>query len=466
MKNVILHVFFTVTVTFSYSQRNVDFTAENFQDKKKELSLIKKKLAAGYQLYNKKIAANDKFMQPVIDILQPAYDFNPNNEELNFKMGNSYFILKKYDKALPFFDKAEKIDNEHDIRLILWLGVCEFYAMKYEESYDHLKKFINDGNGGEMLDSIADYYIQKTRNIKTILSNPINTKIEKINISIGNYDSISHPFLSSDENEIFFNVFIKDVKGAEKIVNYYSSAVESGWSKPLQVSIDNFSDQNYEMVCISGRKNKLILKSRSKDNDYDLYESNLMGTRWSNPVKMSSAINTFQNEINATFSNNDSMLYIVTNRNGGIGEYDIWKSIKDENGWWKIPLNIGNEINSDKNEWNISFSGNEEIAYITSDRNQSIGGADIFKSSFTEKVFSAPQQLGYPINTIKNEKNFFSLKTGNKGIMALQNDKDGKTAIYLILLPPQSKSPGTQKEEMLFYSFPSIQKSFIIPNDL
>jgi hypothetical protein len=149
-----------------------------------------------------------------------------------------------------------------------------------------------------------------------------------------------------------------------------------------------------------------------------------------------------------------------------MGEYDIWMSMKDENGWWKNPVNIGGEINSDKNEWNISFSGNEEIAYITSDRQQSIGGADIFKSSFAEKVFSAPQQLGYPINTIKNEKNFFSLKTGNKGIMVLQNDKDEKTAIYLILLPPQSKSPGIQKEEMLFYSFPSIQKSFIIPNDI
>jgi outer membrane protein OmpA-like peptidoglycan-associated protein/tetratricopeptide (TPR) repeat protein len=115
---------------------------------------------------------------------------------------------------------------------------------------------------------------------------------------------------------------------------------------------------------------------------------------------------------------NDSTFIFSSCREGGYGGYDLYMT-EQKDGIWSIPQNLGPEINSIYNERSPFLANSGTLLYYSSDRENSIGGYDIYYATFgVEKSgWNSGNNMGYPISSPGDDL-FFRL------------DKDGRSALF------------------------------------
>lgn len=108
-------------------------------------------------------------------------------------------------------------------------------------------------------------------------------------------------------------------------------------------------------------------------------------------------------ESQPSISPNGDVLYFTSNRKGGFGGLDIYRSERQDDGSWSSPKNLGPTINTSKNEKSPFIHPDSESMYFASDGHPGMGGYDLFKSSLESFTWGKPKNLGYPINSENNE---------------------------------------------------------------
>jgi len=159
---------------------------------------------------------------------------------------------------------------------------------------------------------------------------------------------------------------------------------------------------------------------------------------WSLAQNSGSPVNSPSWESQPSISANGEYLYFVSNRKGGKGGMDIWKcNLKGFSEFgqpvWGNPINLGDSINTPGNEMSPFIHSDGKTLYFASDYWHGLGGYDIFFSrQKNDSIWFKPQNLGFPINSHKDEQ-------------GLVVDASGKNAYY------SSDRPGSSGMDI--YSF-------------
>lgn len=119
----------------------------------------------------------------------------------------------------------------------------------------------------------------------------------------------------------------------------------------------------------------------------------------------------------------ESVLYFASDMPGGYGKSDIYFSVFS-NGQWSKPFNLGPKINTEGNEF-FPFISNDGVLYFASDGHGGLGGLDIYFSVPERGVFSSIENMGYPVNSSKDDFGLALDSTGVKGYFA-SNRPGGK----------------------------------------
>ena len=116
----------------------------------------------------------------------------------------------------------------------------------------------------------------------------------------------------------------------------------------------------------------------------------------------------------------------ISNRAGGLGGFDIYSSHLDDNGHWEAPVNLGDSINTPFNEQSPFIHPDNQTLYFSSDGWVGMGGYDLFVSRRKDDgCWGKPVNLGYPINTQKDEIGLFVNARGNKAYFS-SSRKEGR----------------------------------------
>lgn len=91
------------------------------------------------------------------------------------------------------------------------------------------------------------------------------------------------------------------------------------------------------------------------------------GKDWGEPFNLGAPVNTSYWESQPAISPDGSTLYFVSNRPGGLGGYDIWKSMLKADGYWSQPENLGPEINTPYDEHTPFIHPDGKTLYFSSD---------------------------------------------------------------------------------------------------
>lgn len=135
---------------------------------------------------------------------------------------------------------------------------------------------------------------------------------------------------------------------------------------------------------------------------------------WTEPERMGEAINGRDSwEAQPTVSKDGDWLLFASSREGSRG-IDIYESHRDEAGNWSEARNIGEPINTDQHDKTPFFHTDSKTLYFASKGHLNHGGYDVFYSRIGDDgKWLEPENIGYPINSEKDEHGFIVSTDGS-----------------------------------------------------
>lgn len=390
---------------------------------------------------------------------QSILDKDPNNGNVNYKIGYSYLQTSTNKKeALDFLEiaVAKKVSKNYDpydpmerkapIDALYYLGVAQHLNYKLDDAIKSFTKLKKSVSKKHRLYPLAELGIKQCEEAKIQMASPKEYKITNLGPVINGPDNDFSPVLSLDETSLFFtsrrlrpdstNSRIVNIETGEFKDDIYASykTSEGEWGEPELLNLN--SDDHDATISVSPDGQTLFMYRDSLGDGRILY-SKLIGEIWSDPAKLGSDINTQYWETHATISADESSLYFVSDRPGGYGGRDIYRCVKLPDGTWSRALNVGPTINTALDEDSPFLTPDGKGMYFASQGHNSIGGFDLF---FTKQgvdgEWGAPVTMGYPLNSVDDDVFFQPMADGRRAFYSSERDGGyGKKDIYLIELP-------------------------------
>ena len=280
---------------------------------------------------------------------------------------------------------------------------------------------------------------------KISINNPVSIKTEKLEAPINSESSEIYPVISEDES-----ILIYLEKRDNSNVVYYSVKEGGKWTKPVNINKYIGSIGDSYPSSISNDNSRLYLTVKDYFTSTICYSTFTNG-KWTKMKKLKKPVNAKSWNSHAFESVSGNELYFVSDRKGGFGGLDIYKSVKNKKGQWDKPENLGSIINTELNEIMpiITPDGNE--FYFCSEGHSSIGGYDVFMSvKNPSNTWSEPSNLGYPINTTDDDVYFRPVNDGIFAYSSLpQPDDLTNYDIYRMEINP---NPEKKQEEISLLS--------------
>ena len=135
----------------------------------------------------------------------------------------------------------------------------------------------------------------------------------------------------------------------------------------------------------------------------EVWEAKFKDDRWLPSMRMFFN-RTKYNYFHPAVTPDGKRLYYVSDEAGGYGGTDIYFIDKNEDGSWRPTSNIGQVVNTVGNELFPSFY--DGTLFFSSNGHAGLGGLDIYRLARDARGDATVKNLGYPINTNKDELGF------------------------------------------------------------
>jgi len=123
-------------------------------------------------------------------------------------------------------------------------------------------------------------------------------------------------------------------------------------------------------------------------------------------------------------------LYFVSDREGGLGETDIYSVEIKSSGAYGEPKNLGPKINTPGREM-FPFIAKDSTFYFSSDGHINLGLLDVFKSNIIKDEEAVPENLGAPFNSRFDDFAFYIDPEKETGyVSSNRGDGSGSDDIY------------------------------------
>ncbi|MFU8843702.1 MAG: OmpA family protein [Bacteroidales bacterium] len=427
--------------------QSVEFSKYNFPNHRKELSEAVGFIKAGDKFYARGPGVYDLAIQEYAK----AYQFNPRNALLNYKLGRCYLLDNDKTEAIKYLQKALELDprisldmDDNDVNFLLATAYHLDYNFdaaieKYKAHKTSLSpvQLLKDGQD-------IDKRIDECVTAKKLVAKPVRVFVDNLGNTVNSAFPDYRPLVVPEEDILLFTSSRDNTTGGSRASDsyfyedIYVSYYESGkWSAP-QNSFDMNSNNHDATAGISSDGSILYVYKAGGGNH--LYESTLSGYKYTLPARMDNKINAGFKQSSASLSFDRSTLYFTSVRSDGYGGADIYVTRKDAKGRWQEPVNLGATINTPYDEEGVFIAPDNKTLYFSSRGHTSMGGYDIFKSEFIDGRWTAPVNLGYPINTPDDDVFFTLGKNGQRGYYSSKKqDGYGGHDLYMITFLGASK---------------------------
>ena len=174
-----------------------------------------------------------------------------------------------------------------------------------------------------------------------------------------------------------------------------------------------------------------------------IYKASLIENKWTNIEELPFNSDNFSTS-HPALSEDGLKLYFASDMPNSIGGSDIYYVDVYENGTYGNPKNLGDVVNTKKNE-RFPFVNSEGVLFFSSDGHPGLGLLDIFATvSDKDKNIINVLNLGVPVNSNKDDFSFFMNEDGLSGYFASNREGGvGSDDIYAFDRIPQLRVEGT-----------------------
>lgn len=365
---------------------------------------------------------------------------DPSSPYLNYHVGVCKYQLRQYRKeALTYLEKSnEKINTE----LYFYLGMLYHQNNQYDKALENLRKYL----AVEIRDNdevVINQLINNVTSAQKLSKFPVNVSINNLGITINSAYSDYVPLISADGTKLFFTSRREgstdgklDVYGEYFEDIYLCEILNGKWNFPIQLSAPINTGTHDACVGLTPEgENLLIYRTNTSMTAGDIYLSESDGVKWNVPVLLDPVINSEEwNEPSACFSPDGEVIYFSSNRPGGFGGKDIYRTVKLPNGKWSQPINLGENINTAFDDDAPFVSSNGKELFFSSKGHENMGGFDIFKSEIdSNNKWKSAMNIGFPINSVYDDIYFVLTADGVHGYYSSNKEGGfGGSDIYAI----------------------------------
>jgi len=363
---------------------------------------------------------------------------NPSAQTLK-NAADSYYFVSDAQNALKWYRKLYEVqgNNLTDIYYLRYIQSLKG-VMDYEEAGRMTKEYLDKkGDQKEInryvsqkksLDSLS-----KAKSLYSIKNLEINTSKsdfgatffgDKIVYTSARDTTKFAEKLYNWNNQPFLNLYVAERNPADNTLFNEQLFLPNVMTKYHEATA-TFDDKGKTIYYTTNivKKNKLVIDD-SKTNNFHIVKGEIINNKLENPQDV-----LFDNKDYSTghpsLSEDGKWLFFASDMPGGYGETDLYYvKIANDGTIMSSPKNLGPQINTIGNDVFPYF--NKGVLYFSSDGHYGLGDLDVYESTFlADGSFSAPKNLGAPINSNKDDFAFAMDRAGTYGYVS-SNRAGGK----------------------------------------
>ncbi len=339
----------------------------------------------------------------------------------------SITYLKEASQKVSSGYKGTSLEEENaPFKALLYLGIAYRLNNDFDNALHYLNTYLNTIDDVEKDErSLVEFHISRCNYALEMMQAPSDfsctTLPDEINTAYSNFN----PIVTNDEKIIYY---MNELKFYDAVMT--SIKADTGWQPPENLTPRIKSDGDHRITGISADGRQLFFSANEPYNRGELYVSENTSGDWSELKKLNNQINTQFNETHASVSPDGKTLYFTSDRKGGYGGLDIYRSFKSESGDWGKPVNLGPLINSPYNEESPFLSADGRSLYFSSQGHYNMGGYDVFCSSLdNDNHWLPPVNIGYPLNSTDDDLFLFPVGDGHLAYQAKYSADNGQMDI-------------------------------------
>jgi len=396
---------------------------------------------------NARVAVGYKGWDEALGYLKEALKLEPNFAEALYLQGNCLVMKKQFKEAITPLEKALQLKKDKLPLAAFFLGEAAFYTQQYQKAIDAYPLFLGLPNAASDYVPTAEKNLKKAKFALYASQNPVMFNPVNLGDGINSVGEDYMPCLTADENTLFFTSRRNgNTGGYSSLLQdfdedfYYAQKVDGKWQQAQNLGAPINTTENEGAASITADAKFVFFTGINRPDGYgscDLYLARFNGLEWSEPKNLGEPVNSNAWESHACLSPDGKRLYFSSNRKGTLGGNDIWYSEWDGQKWG-MPVNLGPTINTPGQEYYPFVHADGRTLYFSSNYHEGFGGLDLFMSTWDGTQWTAPKNLGSPLNTVDEEHSIFVSASGKKGyINSTRPGGYGKNDIYEFDLDPK-----------------------------
>jgi len=343
--------------------------------------------------------------------------------------GDIYASQHRLEKAIGIYHRALSLDSVSYPAAFFVLAGWEYKTGNYTASLYDIQYFLRFGNKNIPRYRKAEKLLKNTAFAANAVAHPDKTTLKKINHGINSPADEYINFVDVEEKQLFFTrKFLEREQGKPVYKEHFYLSVQNKgvWQPPEKMRFSWDSTLNMGGMSLSTDGQTMYFTGCYWPESFgscDIYASKKRGHTWQFPQHLDRNVNTSHWDSQAVISSDKKQLFFASKRPGGKGGSDIWISTRQADGRWGKAINPGDNINTAGNEMAPFLHADNRTLYFSSNGRTGMGGYDLYVSrEDSSGHWSKATNLGYPVNTKANEINLFVSLDGSRAWLSSDRD--------------------------------------------
>ena len=380
-----------------------------------------------------------------------ALSLAPESAEAHYYLGECYRHLFEYEKAAPQYQLAIASDSTAFPLAHFYVALTQKQAGQYRTAFRSFNNFLTFAQRHRFKQE-ERWVGQAEKEIQGILFvYELGAKPQ------GNFSLARLPYpINSDYNDYAAQTYrhdssmvlssarptskgsIYDEKFGEFLGDHFVYEKQQQWvEQTSHYQVDKLNTKLNEGTGVfNAAGDQFFFTGCYEEGACQIYVSQRVGQQWSTPQALPQEINVpnFSTK-HPALTPDGNTLYFTSDRPGGQGMNDIWRSERKQ-GSWQPAVNVGPIINTEQNEVSPYYYDAEKHLLFASDGHIGMGGYDLFFADMRKTSPSTVTNAGYPFNSHKDDL-YFHLGDQRGFLTSNRANQDGNFDIYSFLISTQ-----------------------------
>jgi outer membrane protein OmpA-like peptidoglycan-associated protein len=375
-------------------------------------------------------------------------------EQVVYRLAESYRMYNDFANAEKWYAEAVNFDPAQFPLVRYWYAVCLRAAAKYEDALTQFQLFRQSYKGYDEYSTRTAIEIANCEFAIKEMKLPPRYEVIRVAGDI-NQGGANYAPVPVSSNKVYFTSSRPDSTSIEKKGNpfintlYVATGDNTSFETDEKLSVPMEAGMEQGVAAITPDGSTLYLTRWSVKNGTKqsaIYRSVRQGNEWTAPQALDANINVAGYSSKEPFVSSDGKYFLFSSdRPGGMGKFDLWYCTINSSGGLSNASNLGTSVNTKDQENAPFYDPAKEVLVFSTDGRTGFGGLDFFSSKGGFSGWAVPENMGYPLNSAKDDLYFASLLPNNalqKGYIS--SDRESVCCLEIFAVKRKAKMAGGQ----------------------